>query len=484
MLRTLFGRRASSFQSCPSQEAFARIARRRAFFEPLEERRVMTTLVSFAAGVLTFTSDGNSDTVLLQSTATPSTVQYNAGGLGLTSQAGVTQVVFNGNGGDDVLVVANPAGNIFAPTSGIVFNGGGQAGDELDLVGGGPSWTGVYNVSTPTSGNISYTNGANTQLVNFSGIPLVRDSMTAASLTTNTSGINDTINVNKGPDLGGIASISQGPAVIDGGDRDDHGFSTGSGMSLVNHDGWLFIEQGLDFLNQTVFNSGAANSVLAIGVTGGQALAALNSAASAAGLSVTVVSGTAIDTVDFDSYRILYVPSDSGDTSGGISNADIIRLANRKPDITAFVNNGGGLYALTEGAVSPISLAYSWLAIPNPFTIQSFGGGGISQPLRKTQAAIDAGFTITDTELSNGVPYHNVFTGPAGFNNLDVFVLDQGPNNNPGDADDRVLTLGHAAIQSPGLGGNGPSTDITFNGDVHADSGQWQDDFALQWPGW
>jgi hypothetical protein len=318
MLRALFGSRIRRPQPSRGKQP-SHIARRRAFFEPLEDRRLMTVGVSFAAGVLTFTGDANSDTVLLQSTATTNTVQYNAGGLGLTTQAGVTQVVYNGNGGNDVLVVANPGGNIFAPSAGIVFNGGGQAGDELDLVGGAASWTGTYNVATPTSGNISYTDGSDTQMVSFSGIPLVRDSMTAASLTTNTSAAADTINVDKGPDLGGIASISQGPAFIDGGDRDDHG--SFNGVSNVN--GWLFMQQGLTFLNSTVFNSGAPNSVLAIGVTAGQAMNALNSAASAAvsmaapaGLNVTVVTGAAIDTVNFNNYKIIYVPSDNVDTVG------------------------------------------------------------------------------------------------------------------------------------------------------------------------
>ena len=82
--------------------------------------------------------------------------------------------------------------------------------------------------------------------------------------------------------------------------------------------------------------------------------------------------------------------------------------------------------------------------MPQPFTINGFGGGGIEEALTKTPQAIAAGFTISDVELSNGVPYHNEFTGPAGFNGVQPFVLD---------ASGRIITLGLAS-GSIGIGGN------------------------------
>src|SRR4051812_33136971 len=81
--------------------------RARPMCEILEDRTLMTVTVNFSSGILTFTGDAAGDTVLLQSTTTPSTVLYNAGGLGLTSQPGVTQLVYNGNGGADQLIVGN-----------------------------------------------------------------------------------------------------------------------------------------------------------------------------------------------------------------------------------------------------------------------------------------------------------------------------------------------------------------------------------------
>jgi Ca2+-binding RTX toxin-like protein len=104
------------------------------------------------------------------------------------------------------------------------------------------------------------------------------------------------------------------------------------------------------------------------------------------------------------------------------------------------------------------------LELPELFTITSFGGGGISNALRKTPEAIAAGFTISDTDLSDGVPYHNVFTGPAGFNGLDIFVLDTGPDNIADDippSDDRAVTLGQGSINN--TVGGGPTTTISGN---------------------
>ena len=115
----------------------------------------------------------------------------------------------------------------------------------------------------------------------------------------------------------------------------------------------------------------------------------------------------------------------------GISPSDLAILKQRKVDIQNFINNGGSVVALTEES-SPEP--YGWLELPQTFTIGSVGG---TDPLRKTQAAINAGFTISDLDLSNGTPYHNCFVGPPGFNGLVPFVLDQS---------NRVITLGFSSL--------------------------------------
>lgn len=256
---------------------------------------------------------------------------------------------------------------------------------------------------------------------------------------------------------------NSGAVIIDGGDRDDHGFAQAGpdgrrGTSDdINVDGWQFIQQMLDFAKKGNLNK-APNDILAIGAkTGGifgGALEAITSAALPLGLNVTAVTGNQISTVNFNDFKIIYVPSNDDGTGfnvpGGIRQAEIDLLTQRKADIQRFVNSGGSLVALTE---SESPTPYSWLELPLPFTITDFTGGGIIFPLRKTPAAIAAGFTISDQELSLGTPYHNDFVGPPGFNGLVPFVLDTGNDRIVGNADDRAITLGLAS-GSFGIGAN------------------------------
>ena len=442
LVRNLMTRSFRTPKSNPVRRHFAPLGRA---IEALEDRTVPAVTVSFAAGVATFTSNAASDTLQIQATATPSDILYNSGGIGLTSLTGVTQLIYNGNGGNDILIFQSPPGTHFAPTSGIQFNAGGQAGDELDMIGGASTWTSTYNPTGVQAGALSFTNtpGVLTQNILFTGTPTIRNSMTAASLAVTTpSASSDTINVFTGPNLGDIGAVQQGPVVIDGGDRDDHGFFSGG-----NQNGWKFIEQSLNFLRTNAFNAGAvANSVLAIGVTGSQAQAAVASAASVLGMTVTYVTGPAITSANFANFRVLYVPAETPQTLGGISNSDLALLNARVNDVRDFINSGGGIFAMTE---ETLTNPYGWLQIPNPFTITSANNNTMIQ----TPALAAAGFMITNAELTNGTPVHNAFTGPAGFNNLQVFV-----NNGTG----QVITLGLGAIMNPGLGGAGPSTAITF----------------------
>ena len=450
-------------------------------FEPLEDRRLLAITTSFAAGVLTFTGDtgiGIDEKVVIESTATPGTINYDDGsGLGSTTQASVNSVVFNGFSGLNEMIIINQAPSVFRPFAGgsfgIQFNVAGDPDfDVLRIAGGsaGSITSGSYTVSSPTSGTISYSTSVPSTIdISFSGLdstgltPDRVDDVTnqAGTFLTNSSTGAESVVVKVGPVLPPVQAFTQGPVFIDGGDRED--FGHGGFVGGVNINGWKFMEQGIGFVNAGVFNAGAANSILIVGtVPGSRARAAVDSAIAPLGLVPTYVTGAAITGATLTSFRILYVPSDSGDVAGGITPADLALLAARTSDIQAFVRSGGGIFALTEGT-SPFP--YSWLQIPAPFTITSFGGGGISNALRKTPEAIAAGLSLTNAELSAGVPYHNVFTGPVGFNGLDIFVLDTGPNNVVDGftplGDDRAVTLGQGAINQ--TVGGGPTTTIGGN---------------------
>ena len=240
---------------------------------------------------------------------------------------------------------------------------------------------------------------------------------------------------------------NSGAVVVDGGDRDDHGFAldgpddTAGTPDDENQDGWLYIEQLMLFAHAGSRND-APNDVLAIGIDpagASQAFDAITSASIVNGHSLDFVFGAQISTVNFNDYKVLYIPSSEANVGGGIADADSLLLATRKDEVREFINNGGSHVALTQATVTN---PYAWLELPDQFVITDWGAGGIMGDLRKTQAAIDAGITISDADLSWGTPYHNDFVGPPGFNGLVPFVMDDGVDGISENADDRVIALG------------------------------------------
>lgn len=279
-------------------------------------------------------------------------------------------------------------------------------------------------------------------------------------------------------DDGGTSSgnkgTGSGAVIIDGGDREEHGYGSGG----QNYNGWKFIEQMLDFARDGSRNGGSG--VLIAGATS-NALSAVNYISGTLGLSTTAVTGSSLASVDFSKYAVMYVPSSYNQTSGGISAADLSTLAARKVEIQKFINSGGSVVALTEGE---LAAPYAWLELPARFTT-----GHVSSNVQyKTQALLDAGLTITDQELLNGTPLHNSFTGPAGFNGLRPFVFNTGINgvNENGGGDDQVVTLGLAS-GSVGVGLNVTVHNVapTFDAglDAVAEGGVFSRPLSFQDPG-
>ena len=226
------------------EQTLSQAQRRRrlvAGFEPLEDRRLLAVMTSFAAGVLTFTGDafpGVNDKVVIQSTATPGTINYDDGsGLGSTTQAGVNSVVFNAGGGMNEMIVINQGATVFrrfdaAPGFPIQFNVAGDPDfDVLRIAGGSAAsiLSGSYTVSSPTSGTISYsTSVPSTVDISFTGLnstggtPDRVDDTTiqGGAFTTNSSTGAEDVTIQVGPVLPPVQAFTQGPVFIDGGDRD------------------------------------------------------------------------------------------------------------------------------------------------------------------------------------------------------------------------------------------------------------------------
>ena len=96
-----------------------------------------------------------------------------------------------GGDGDDTFLITNPAVGVTAPVAGITIDGGGQAGDTLNLIGGGGSTYNQTYVAGPLAGEgqIVTTNNHNptgltiSQFVRFRGLATINDSITANQLS-------------------------------------------------------------------------------------------------------------------------------------------------------------------------------------------------------------------------------------------------------------------------------------------------------------
>lgn len=438
-------------------------------------------------GVWQYDSDGASDTLVIESTGTPGEIEVDDGtGLGSHTVTGVNSVIFNGMGGNDELIISMPADLLEADSGSLfqlTFNG--DAGNDVIILGGGlSSFTGSYTPSGPEAGTLAYMDGGDTANTTFDDVERIDDSLTASDFVANFNGGIDTVNVEDGPLLVPVASFTQGPVYIDGGDRDDHGsFSAGA-----NQNGWKFIEQVLDFVHTASFN-GAGSDVLVIGATHGDARNAVESAANVLGIGYThKITPAEIAAVNFDDYKVVYVPSNDNNTGGGISSTNLIALAARKLDIASFVRDGGGIMAQTEqdDGVN----AYAWLEIPDLFTTASSFKTTQRQTTHLADAFNAAGLQITNAQLTNGTPTHNRFTGPAGFNGLDPWVVFPGGTgatsselvdlanggeysptphvpsgtvvSDPSPGDDHIIALGQGGIQDT-IGG-GQSLQINDRG--------------------
>lgn len=165
------------------------------------------------------------------------------------------------------------------------------------------------------------------------------------------------------------------------------------------------------------------NGIVAIGMTdedNAQALASWNSPGNGGpGVAITTVAGSAIDSVNFANFDVIFVPSNEADDTEplpGITNADLARLNNRQADIVHFVNNlGGGLVALTEQDADP-DLAFRFL----PIQLEFLNGDYIDAEPTPALADLAPNADSTNMDHEN---WHNVWTGPPGFAGLQVLAV-------------------------------------------------------------
>lgn len=110
-----------------------------------------------------------------------------------------------------------------------------------------------------------------------------------------------------------------------------------------------------------------------------------------------------IASVDFAQFRLLYVPSSSKQTKGGVQNAQNDALMERAADIKNYVNVlGGSLVVLTQaGLRSP----YGFFPLALEFTFAEFSEVTVTDDMQGISPA------TTSASLKHSY-WHGYFTGP------------------------------------------------------------------------
>ncbi len=150
----------------------------------------------------------------------------------------------------------------------------------------------------------------------------------------------------------------------------------------------------------------------------------------------------ALTQADFDSYRMIFIPSFEEHTSGGIARDMIDAMILRKADLEEYwLRRGGGLYALTQADeptfTPPYTNGWDWSPIPFtttdvrffdvcPTTEGLMGTSLYAAPLPGTQCVTMPVFSASSLTHE---AYHNVFHPDTsfGFFGLDVFVNEIDP---------------------------------------------------------
>src|SRR5262245_3231584 len=162
--------------------------------------------------ILTIDGTGGNDTIVITAAGTDSGA-YSINGAGFIPFSGVTQLIVNGGAGNDTVTIVNPfSAPLFAPSDGIICNGGGQPGDTL-VVDGGFARSGSYVAgATPNAGTLMHDSPdtGTQQTINFAGIARITDTVhTDGPFTINGTAVTDTITVRDGGLVGSFPTTTQ-----------------------------------------------------------------------------------------------------------------------------------------------------------------------------------------------------------------------------------------------------------------------------------
>lgn len=159
-----------------------------------------------AAGELVLRGRQANNTFVIRATGTDSG-SYSIDGGRPERFSGIRSLTIDGVGGHDVCRIVNPPHGLFAPPSGIACNGGNAPGHPrrgvLELVGGAAS-SSNYAPGRPGAGTMTHRLGHISQLIRFTGMAPVIDTVPEPSLMFTDSSPDDGVELVNGPSAGDL----------------------------------------------------------------------------------------------------------------------------------------------------------------------------------------------------------------------------------------------------------------------------------------
>ncbi len=259
-------------------------------------------------------------------------------------------------------------------------------------------------------------------------------------------------------------AFGQGTIVVSGDDADDIGHCQGSNCGGLYPALFTF----------AVNHSGTGGSgLLALGVNGFVAQASLESwidtAQGGPGTPITIVTDLDdLDTITFERFQVLYLPSGANHTNGGIFLEQLARVNARWQDVARFVNEShGSLIALTQAYLPG---KYEWL----PVLLLDHDTDLVDvKPTPALTDSLSPGSTIANMRHCC---YHTYFDGPADFGGLDVLATTYSPAT--GESGPPVLLGGASIFLEYDCNGNGipDSTDIQMGTSLNCNGNRFPDE--------
>jgi FG-GAP-like repeat/Bacterial Ig-like domain len=407
-------------------------SRPRLLLEKLEDRTVPSVILLNGSG---------NDTLTVNATGNNSG-SYTLNNNAPVPFAGVTSFTFNDTG-TSTFTINNPSGGLFAPSSGIVYNGGGF-GNLLDL--GGSATTGSFapNSNTPAnSGTLTEVGSTVTQTITFTGLAPATDTVSSPTFTISGSAGPDTVSIVDGPLVGGAQTTT-----------------VSEGHTPPNF-------ESVTFANKTAvtFNDGDGGNTITVNLpTQPTGLATLN-----------VNSGNTPDEIN-----VLATPSGvttNTDTETGVPDSTVIggTLAAFNTGTGTLANINGTVNVDDSGSVGEIYIddsgdttgqTYTQNALAN---VPTFGGSGFQ--FSSTVTTADINYTLDETSVQ--------VAGGSGNDTFDVNATSSaafssgtgtGPNTFFGNAGNDVFN-----IAGDNLAGDndfqGNAGNDTFNLNINTDLG-------------